>query len=122
MLNLEKDILIQTVKSIVQGKFPQWVLFRNGTYILFEPTQLYNISELKHVASAQLNEHGDYLGGWVVPFPLNSGIYTFIHSSEFEDIEPSELAISVLGRNKCLSDYEQEEILYIHSANGARSF
>jgi len=131
MIQLNQEQIISVVQKITKRKNDYWVLFKNGTFVLIDYPKSKNPIELKHLAFNILSENAlllqriltfcndevifvDNIDGWVVPSPIQPGIFTFIHRSEFEEESPSELAVSVLGRTKCLRDYDMEQILYVN--------
>ncbi len=127
---MNKEALIKVIKKITSNRFPQWVLFSQGTYVLFDEPLNFDSPTLENMALLLLQEQGrrlervhtycgagiisiEELQGWIVSCPFNSGFYTFVHSSEFEDPEPSEIALSVQSRNKCLRDCELGEVMHV---------
>jgi hypothetical protein len=134
MTTLKKEALVFSVQQAINNKFPNWVLFRNGTYIVFDKNNRSSKNELKYLATLQIDQQTkllqhiltfcnatvfpfDDLNGWVVPCTINSAIFTFIHASEFDEEAPSELAISVLSRYKNQDDFERGEIIHVEVSN-----
>lgn len=133
MITLKKEALVFSVQQAINNKFSNWVLFRNGTYIVFDPKNIANKNELRYLATMQIDKQTKVLqriftfcnaevfphkelNGWVVPCSISNGIFTFVHLSEFDEEDPSELAISVLSRYKNQDDFEHGEIIHVQAA------
>jgi hypothetical protein len=121
--------LIHTIKKQIKPDFPHWVLFREGSYVIFTDEQPHTTEELRIWALEEMQRALELLStvytykediipvsdpkGWVVPAMLR-GIYTFVGLDEFQQLDPSDIAIWVKGRNKQILDSQKLEIIYIN--------
>ncbi|EJL71879.1 hypothetical protein [Chryseobacterium populi] len=121
--------LIENVKLAINPKFQDWVLFKNGTYIIFD-----NVDTIKAVndeAIKQMKEFGPVFAGgpagdfntihltktdgWIVS-GHGYGMYTYVNPSEIENKTPNDIEIGIFGRSKRDLDGKNPEILYINSS------
>lgn len=125
----EQEPLINAVKEQINPNFPHWVLFKEGSYVIFTDDLPENNEELKTWAIEEMLESVNSLStvytyqediiatsspkGWIVPAVLR-GIYTFVQLSDFNYPSPSDLAIWVKGRNKLIQDSKEMEIIHIN--------
>ena len=125
---LTQEDLIKHVKKAINLKFKDWVLFSNGTYIIFEELAIDNKREkaielmreygLVHVGSPA----GDFsvttlhfTEGWVVSGHCY-GMYTYVHPSELklQEIKKSnDVDIGVFGRNKRDKDGKDLNVIFV---------
>jgi hypothetical protein len=126
---VETKSLLDNVKLAVNPKFKDWVLFKNGTYIIFDDiTQIDNIeSEAIRLMKEFGPVHaggpaGDFnvislnqTEGWVVS-GHGYGMYTYVNPSELETNSPDDLTIGVYGRSKRNSDGQNPNIIYVNSS------
>ena len=127
---LTKVELIKHVKLAINPSFENWILFKNGTYIIIEDT-----SEEKEIEKEGLEKMiefgpahaggpaGDFgtitlnkTEGWVVS-GHGYGMYTYVHPSELEKENPEDYEIGLYGRSKRNSDGITPEIICL-SYNG----
>lgn len=122
--------LIKNVKLAINPKFQDWVLFKNGTYIIFDNAD--TIKSVKDEAIDQMKEFGPvFTGGpagdfgtihlnktegWIVS-GHGYGMCTYVSPSEIENKNPNDIEIGIFGRNKRDLDGKKPEIIYI---NGTR--
>lgn len=125
---METKSLLDNVRLAINPKFKDWVLFENGTYIIFDDiTQIENIET---EAIKLMKEFGPvHVGGPAGDFnviPLNEtegwvvsghgyGMYTYVHPSELETASPDNITIGLYGRSKRNDDGENPKIVYINS-------
>ncbi|QXP78765.1 MULTISPECIES: hypothetical protein [Winogradskyella] len=126
---VETKSLLDNVKLAVNPKFKDWVLFENGTYIIFDDiTQIDNIeSEAIRLMKEFGPVHaggpaGDFnvislnqTEGWVVS-GHGYGMYTYVNPSELESNSPEDLTIGIYGRSKRNSDGQNPNIIYVNSS------
>ena len=126
----EEKSLLDNVKLAINPKFQDWVLFENGTYIIFDDiSQVDDIEKeaiklIKEYGLASAgNSSGDFgvialneTKGWAVS-GHGYGIYTYIHPSELNSSSPSDLTIGTHGRNKRVMDARNPKIIYVSQNN-----
>ena len=127
--NLTKEALIEHVKLAINPHFKDWVLFKNGTYIIIE--NLEKGETIEALAMQKMKEFGPiHVGspagdfntitlnkteGWVIA-GHGYGMYTYVHPSEVEDPEAQDYVIGLFGRNKRDEDGQHPEIIYVNRA------
>ena len=121
--------MIKHVKLAINPKFQDWVLFENGTYIIFD--DISTIKDIKEEAIRVMKEFGPvYAGGSAGDFSVihlnltegwlvsghGYGMYTYVHPSELDSESPNDLEIGLYGRSKRDSDGQNPEIIHINTA------
>lgn len=121
--------LLENVKLSISPKFKDWVLFKNGTYIIFD--DINQIDNIEEEAIKLMKEFGPvYAGGSAGDFNVISlkktegwivsghgyGMYTYVNPSELETNSPNDITIGIYGRSKRNSDGENPIIIYINSS------
>ena len=121
--------MIEHVKLAINPKFQDWVLFENGTYIIFD--DISTVEDVKEEAVKLMKEFGPvYAGGPAGDFNIihlnltegwlvsghGYGMYTYVHPSELDSEDPNDLEIGLYGRSKRDSDGQNPEIIHINSA------
>lgn len=119
--------MIEHVKLAINPKFQDWVLFENGTYIIFDDISI--IENVKEKALQLRKEFGPvYAGGPAGDFNVihlnltegwlvsghGYGMYTYVHPSELDSESPNDLEIGLYGRSKRDSDGQNPEIIHIN--------
>jgi len=117
--------LIENVKLAINPKFQDWVLFQNGTYIVFDNTD--SIKNLKSEAIKIMSEYGPvHIGSPAGDFGVTNlkkaqgwsisghyyGMYTYVHPSEINTLALNESEIGLFGRSKRDFDGENPIIIY----------
>lgn len=121
--------MIEHVKLAINPKFQDWVLFENGTYIIFD--DISTIEDVKEKAIQLMKEFGpvsaggpagdfsvihlNLTEGWLVS-GHGYGMYTYVHPSELDSESPNDLEIGLYGRSKRDSDGQSAEIIHINSS------
>jgi hypothetical protein len=121
--------MIEHVKLAINPKFQDWVLFENGTYIIFDDISA--IQNVKKEALQLMKEFGpvsaggpagdfsvihlNLTEGWLVS-GHGYGMYTYVHPSELDSESPNDLEIGLYGRSKRDSDGQNPEIIHINSS------
>lgn len=121
--------MIEHVKLAINPKFQDWVLFENGTYIIFD--DISTIEDVKEEAIQLMKEFGpvsaggpagdfsvihlNLTEGWLVS-GHGYGMYTYVHPSELDSESPNDLEIGLYGRSKRDSDGQSTEIIHINSS------
>ncbi|MCP2028621.1 hypothetical protein L1276_003791 [Flavobacterium sp. HSC-32F16] len=119
--------LLYHVRLSINPKFQDWVLFKNGTYIIFEHAE-----EIRHLESAALKlikEFGPvYIGersedfdvtdlknteGWIVS-GHGYGMYTYVSPHEMKSQTPNIADIGLLGRDKRDLDGRNPVIIHLN--------
>ena len=127
---LTDSLLIEQVKLAINPTFKNWILFKNGTYIIMEDTS--DVNEIEKEGIEKMKEFGPVHAGssagdfgittltetegWVVS-GHGYGMYTYVHPSELELKNPKDHEVGFFGRNKRDLDGSSFEIICI-SANG----
>ncbi|MBL7945015.1 MAG: hypothetical protein JNN32_03055 [Flavobacteriales bacterium] len=122
-----KMTLLENVKLAINPKFEDWVLFKHGTYIIFDNAD--TISDVQAEAIRLMKEFGPvYAGspagdfgvthlnkteGWVVS-GHGYGMYTYVNPSELETKSPTDIEIGTYGRSKRQKDGDNPVIVHIN--------
>ncbi|KFF02231.1 hypothetical protein IW20_25285 [Flavobacterium hydatis] len=123
---IESNLLNQ-VKLAINPKFQDWVLFKNGTYIIFDNAD--TIPNLENEAIKLMKEFGPvHVGGaagdfgvthlnktegWVVS-GHGYGMYTYVNPKELKPKKPNDVEIGLFGRNKRDLDGKNPIIVHIN--------
>lgn len=123
-----KSELLNRVKLAINPAFSDWVLFKNGTYIIFDDAD--DDFDVSEAAVKSMKEFGpvsvggpagdfevfylDETEGWVVG-GHGYGMYTYVHPSELASADPSDVEIGLLGRSKRDLDGKELEILHVNA-------
>lgn len=122
--------MIEHVKLAINPQFQDWVLFKNGTYIIFDHAD--TIKDIHAEAIEQMKEFGPVLAGgpagdfntitlkhtegWIVA-GHGYGMYTYVNPIEIENKVPNDLEIGLFGRSKRDLDGKQPQIIYTNRNN-----
>ena len=120
---MDKDTLIQAWKDIIIGDGKSWVIFKNGTAVIFvndneglEEKALKILAEWGPVHAG--GPAGDFSTivlpddkGWIVTCHHND-ILTYVAPDEVDE-DTEDFVIGILGRSKRDLDAEQLEIVHI---------
>ncbi|WP_172821011.1 hypothetical protein [Chryseobacterium sp. T16E-39] len=125
---IDQAELIENVKLAINPKFQDWVLFKNGTYIIFDNAD--TIKNINDEAISQMKEFGPVFGGgpagdfgvthlnktegWIVS-GHGYGMYTYVSTSEIENKTPNDVEIGMFGRNKRNLDGKNPKIIYVNT-------
>lgn len=120
--------IIEHVKLAINPQFQDWVLFKNGTYIIFDHAD--TIKDVHAEAIQQMKEFGPVFSGgpagdfntihltktngWIVA-GHGYGMYTYVNPSEIDNKTPNDLEIGLFGRLKRDLDGKKPEIIYTNS-------
>lgn len=121
--------LIENVKLAINPKFQDWVLFKNGTYIIFDDiTKVKNINDDAMVMMKEFGPvfaggpAGDFntihltkTEGWIVS-GHGYGMYTYVSPSEIQNESANDMEIGLLGRSKRDLDGKKPEIIYVNKS------
>jgi hypothetical protein len=126
MMNSE---LLERVRRAINPAFSDWVLFSNGTYIIFDDAAGPPF-DVPAAAVEFMKEYGlvsvggpagdfevfylDETDGWVVG-GHGYGMYTYVHPSELASTNPSDVEIGLMGRSKRDLDGAELEILHVNT-------
>jgi len=122
--------LLDNVKLAINPKYEDWVLFKNGTYVIFDAT---NSTENIEVEAIKLIKEfgpvnaggpaGDFsvtpinkTNGWVVS-GHGYGIYTYVHPDELNTDSPDDITIGLFGRSKRDKDGNTPIIIHVNKSN-----
>lgn len=122
---ISESELIHHVRLSINPRFQDWVLFKNGTYIIFDDADA--ISDLEGEAIKVIKSFGPvYIGtpsadfdvtdlnkteGWIVS-GHTYGMYTYVSPNEIKSPTPNITAIGLYGRSK--KDLDGRNPLIIH--------
>ena len=117
--------MLEHVKLAINPTFEEWVLFSNGTYIIFDDAD--TITDIREEAISQMKKFGPvYVGspaadfsvtqlnktaGWVVS-GHGYGMYTYVHPDELDSKTPSDIGIH--GRSKRNEYGEKPTIIHVN--------
>lgn len=125
--------LLSYVQDAIIPLYKNWVLLKNGTYIIFDNME--NIQDIKVAALQLLEKHRpktpeenhwdfsitelDKVQGWSI-YGNGYGIYTFVHSKELPT-HPSPQTISSYAKAKRALDEKEPHIIFISSPQGVKA-
>lgn len=124
---MEKEELVEIIQVVLQTFPYSWVLFSNGTIVLFRENQ--NTEDIQQSGIEMIEKFGPvHAGGPAGDFGVDKipesegwmvsghgeGMFTFVHPNELTTESPSEIEIGLYGRNKRNQDSEEQEIIHIH--------
>lgn len=119
--------LLNHVRLAINPKFQDWVLFKNGTYIIFDNAD--TIPNLENEAIKAMKEFGpvhaggpagdfgvthlNKTEGWIVS-GHGYGMYTYVNPNELDSEKPNDVEIGLYGRNKRNLDGENPVVININ--------
>ena len=119
--------LIDHVKLAINPKFQDWVLFKNGTYIIFDNAD--TIPDIESEALKLMKEYGpvnigssagdfsvthlNQTKGWVVS-GYGYGMYTYVSPQELKSEKPDDAEIGLFGRGKRELDGNNPIVIHIN--------
>ncbi len=119
--------LLEHVNLAINPKFEDWVLFENGTYIIFDNTD--TILDLREESIKLMKEYGPvYAGspagdfnvihlnkteGWIVSGHCY-GMYTYVNPLELESKNPEDVEVGLFGRSKREKDGKELQIVHVN--------
>lgn len=122
-----KMTLLEHVRLAINPTFEDWVLFENGTYIIFDNVD--TIADIKEEAIMLMKKYGPaYAGspagdfsvtqmnrtdGWVVTGHCY-GMYTYVDPKEIKSKVPNEAEIGIFGRSKREKDGKNPVVIHIN--------
>lgn len=125
--SMSDNHLLENVRLAINPQFQDWVLFENGTYIIFDNAD--SISDIKAEAIKLMQEFGpvhtggpagdfsvthlDKTNGWVVS-GHGYGMYTYVHPTELDSSSPNDIEIGLYGRAKRNDDGQNPKIIHIN--------
>lgn len=126
--SMSKDELIGFVKNAIIPEYKNWVLFENGTYVIFDSIE--DVPDVVQASLLQLDFNKaktptdwdfsitelDASMGWSI-FGNGYGIYTYVHPEELL-AAPDPHQISAYAKSKRILDENNPKIIAISSANG----
>ncbi|CAA6825249.1 MAG: Unknown protein [uncultured Aureispira sp.] len=129
---IEPKKLLSYVQVAIIPIYKDWVLFENGTYIIFD--NIDTIPDVQKAALEQLKAYTpktvlesnwdftisdlDDTDGWSV-YGNGYGIYTFVHATELSP-GVSPLQVGAYAKTKRALDEKSPKILFISSKDGIR--
>ena len=125
--SMPEKSLLEQVRLAINPKFQDWVLFENGTYIIFDNVD--TVSNVENEAIKQMKEFGHvYTGGpagdfsvthlnqtegWVVS-GHGYGMYTYVNPKELESTSPTDVEIGIHGRTNRNQDGQRRKIIHVN--------
>ena len=126
-IDILKMTLLDHVNLAINPKFQDWVLFENGTYIIFDNAD--TIADIETEAIKLMKEYGPvYAGspagdfsithlnktdGWVVSGHCY-GMYTYVNPIELETKTLDDVIIGLFGRSKREKDGKLPRIIHVN--------
>lgn len=123
---LFKKNLTEFVRGAINPTFEDWVLFKNGTYIIFDNAD--TITDIEKKALELIKEFGpssagnpagdlgisklNKVPGWSVSGQYY-GMYTYVHPREISNLD-DEIQIGLRGRNKRDLDSKNPVIIHVN--------
>ncbi|MDQ2794028.1 MAG: hypothetical protein M3Y12_08475 [Bacteroidota bacterium] len=120
--------LLAYVRLAINPQFEDWVLFKNGTYVIFDDAS--SITDIPEAAIAEMKEYGpvqaggpagdfnvtnlDETEGWVVS-GHGYGMYTYVPPSELTSPAPTDLEVGLFGRMKRSLDGQNPAVLHVNA-------
>ena len=134
-LLLRPEQLVTQVQEAVNPIYPNWVLFKHGTYVVFDnkdhmPDLVQKALDLmkEHRPKTAEAYHWDYsvtelhrIEGWSV-HGNGYGIYTYVYPREMADLEADMPQVAAFAKAKRALDEAVPEVVYVHDANGLRPY
>lgn len=124
---VQERSLLENVKLAINPKYKDWVLFENGTYIIFD--NLIGIDSMEEEAIRLMKEFGPvsagnpsgdfsvtYLKdvkGWSIS-GHGYGMYTYVNPLELDNNSPSDVEIGIYGRSKRDKDGKHPKIIHVN--------
>ncbi|NOQ73612.1 MAG: hypothetical protein GQ574_16520 [Crocinitomix sp.] len=119
--------LIAHVKLAINPSFQDWILFENGTYIIFDNAD--TIDDMESEAMNMMQEFGPVQSGgpggdfgvtslietegWVVS-GHGYGMYTYVHPNEIDQQTPSDVDVGLYGRAKRDLDGRDARLIHVN--------
>lgn len=127
---IESQKLLAYVQSAIIPIYKDWVLFENGTYVIFDnidtipDIQKAALEHLKTYTPKNVLENNwdftisdlDEADGWSV-YGNGYGIYTFVHATELS-VGASPLQVGAYAKTKRALDEKNPKVIFISSKNG----
>lgn len=109
----DTNSLLENVKLAINPKFKNWVLFQNGTYIIFDSIK--DSKNIKEEAIRKMKKYGPVSAGgpagdfnvinlknpkaWIVSGHYY-GMYTYVNPKELDSQTPNDVTVGLFGRSK----------------------
>lgn len=125
--------LLENVTLSINPKFKDWVLFENGTYIIFD--DISKVQNIEEKAIQMMKEFGPASGGgpsgdfgviylhttegWLVNGHCY-GMYTYVNPSELSSGSADHVTIGIFGRSKRNKDGLNPNIIHINRSSSEK--
>lgn len=125
--SLIKEDLVELVRGAINPQFEDWVLFENGTYIVFDNAD--TIPNIEEMAIELMKEYGpvfpggpagdfnvthlNNVPGWSISSHFY-GMYTYVHPDEVNS-NNNDLEIGLFGRGKRDLDGKNPVVIHINA-------
>lgn len=125
----DSNYLIDHVKLAINPQFKDWVLFENGTYIIFDDVS--KINNIEQEALKLMKEFGPvFTGGSAGDFNVISltktkgwlvtghcyGMYTYVNPNELDSKSYDDITVGLFGRSKRDKDGKNPKIIHINKS------
>ena len=121
--------LLDHVRLAINPEFQDWVLFENGTYVIFD--DISKIENIENESTRLMKEFGPVAAGgpagdfnvislnrtkgWIVS-GHGYGMYTYVNPNELDSNYPNDMTIGLYGRSKRNQDGLEPIIIHINSS------
>lgn len=124
---MDSKSILDNVRLAINPKFQDWVLFENGTYIIFDNVD--TVSNMEEEATKLMKEFGPvYAGGPAGDFSVSHlnqtegwvvsghayGMYTYVNPKALESESPTDAEIGLHGRSKRNQDGLNPRIIHVN--------
>ncbi|MCH2034192.1 MAG: hypothetical protein MK202_11845 [Tenacibaculum sp.] len=121
--------LLENVKLAINPKFKNWVLFQNGTYIIFDSIK--DSKNIREEAIRKMKKYGPVSAGgpagdfnvinlknpkaWIVSGHCY-GMYTYVNPKELDSQTPNDVTVGLFGRSKRNLDGLNPIVIHVNAA------
>lgn len=103
----------------ISVKRPRWVLFKNGTYVIFP--EVYTDDQIKNQAIKMVSQYtggaitvtkSSLAKGWIGR--TSKGIYTYVSLEDLKSEMPSQSEITAQAKQNILADKREQRVVHIN--------
>ena len=122
---VDKEPLIFSVQLGISPQRPNWILFENGSYMLFKdalgkdvliPAAKKRLSDFAKNLTTQTGisaQKANLAKGWIVNFG-SSGIYNYVEESQIEEEFPTAAYIITLAQQNIIADNLSKKVIHFN--------
>ena len=123
----DSESLLAHVKKAINPHFQDWVLFSNGTYVIFDSAK--SSDDLEQMAISSMKKYGPVQAGgpagdfgtisltdtdgWVVS-GHGYGMYTYVSPDSVGGIQADDVTVGLFGRSKRDQDSKDLKIIHVN--------